>query len=186
MSSLIKAKTLEEKRAALIIKYRNLTIDSREKEEGKIVFHLSRGENKFLMHILLGKSTIGIAYLRELRNELEKHNATSGIIVGDGKYTYSARSSASDLNLELIPKTLPNFDITMGKDYWDIENADWIRESDDFGFSNAAVAVPLKLGDRQIVFSGANSRNNIVDLDQNNVFLDPHPGRLPSPYFSSL
>jgi DNA-directed RNA polymerase subunit H (RpoH/RPB5) len=111
MSSITKAKTLEEKRAALIIKYRNLTIDSREKDEGKIVFHLSRGENKFLMHILLGKSTIGIAYLRELRNELEKNNATSGIIVGDGKYTYSARSSASKLNLELIPKTLPTFDV---------------------------------------------------------------------------
>lgn len=111
MSVLDKAKTLEEKRAALIIKYRNLSIISKEKEEDKIIFHLSRGDDKIILNVLLGKSTIGIAYLRELRAQVEKEEATSGIIIGDGKYTYSARSNAPEMNLELIPATLPIFDI---------------------------------------------------------------------------
>jgi DNA-directed RNA polymerase subunit H (RpoH/RPB5) len=111
MSTIDKAKTLEEKRAALIIKYRELHIDKKEKNEGKIVFYLSRGDDKYIMHILLGKSTIGIAYLRELKSQLDKNEAIKGIIIGDGKYTYSARSSALGLNIELIPPTLPTFDI---------------------------------------------------------------------------
>jgi DNA-directed RNA polymerase subunit H (RpoH/RPB5) len=111
MSTLDKAKTLEEKRAALIIKYRELSIDKKEKEEGKIVFYLSQGEDKYIMHVLLGKSTIGIAYLRELKSQLDKNEVMKGIIIGDGKYTYSARSSALGLNIELIPPTLPTFDI---------------------------------------------------------------------------
>jgi len=111
MASLEKAKTLEEKRAALIIKYRKLIIDSTEKDEDKIVYRLSRGDEKYLMHVLLGKSTIGIAYIRELRDKVDEEEVTGGIVVGDGKYTYSARSSAPEMSIELIPPTLPIFDI---------------------------------------------------------------------------
>ncbi|MBN1682184.1 DNA-directed RNA polymerase subunit H [Candidatus Bathyarchaeota archaeon] len=43
---------------------------------------------------------------------VEKEEADKGILVGDGKYTYSARSNAEDNNkIELIPPTLPTFDI---------------------------------------------------------------------------
>lgn len=106
-----KANTLEEKRAYLLIKYRNLEIINTEKDEEKIVFTLSSGEKKYIMHILLGITTIGIAYIRDLRTQVEKEEMDGGIIVGDGKYTYSARSQSEDMNIELIPKTLPSFDI---------------------------------------------------------------------------
>jgi len=81
MASLEKAETLEEKRAALIIKYRKLNVDST------------------------------IAYVRELRDKIQEEEVTGGIIIGDGKYTYSARSNAPEMNIELIPATLPPFDI---------------------------------------------------------------------------
>ena len=45
------------------------------------------------MHVLLDKSTIGISYVRDLQEQVEAENMTGGIMVGDGKYTYSARSS---------------------------------------------------------------------------------------------
>jgi DNA-directed RNA polymerase subunit H (RpoH/RPB5) len=111
MASLEKAETLEEKRAALIIKYRKLNVDSTEKEDNQIVHRLSRGDEKYIMHILLGQSTIGIAYVRELRDKVVEEEVTGGIIIGDGKYTYSARSNAPEMNIELIPATLPTFDI---------------------------------------------------------------------------
>ena len=111
MASLGKAKTLEEKRAALVIKYRKLKVDSTEKEEDHIVHRLSREDEKYIMHVLLGQKTIGIAYVRELRDKVQEEEVTGGIIVGDGKYTYSARSSAPEMSIELIPPSLPTFDI---------------------------------------------------------------------------
>ena len=111
MASLEKAKTLEEKRAALIIKYRKIKVDSVEKDEDRIVYRMSRGDEKYIMHVLLGKKTIGIAYIRELRDKVNEEEATGGLVVGDGKYTYSARSSAPEMRIELIPPTLPTFDI---------------------------------------------------------------------------
>jgi len=111
MATLEKAKTLEEKRAALIIKYRNMTVDSVEKDEDKIIYRLSKGDDKYLMHILLDLKTIGIAYIRELRDKIEAGEVIGGIIVGDGKYTYSARSNAPEMSIELIPASLPTFDI---------------------------------------------------------------------------
>ncbi len=111
MASLEKAKTLEEKRAALIIKYRKLKVDSTEKDEDKLVYRLSRGDETYIVHVLLGKKTIGIAYIRELRDKVDEEEVTGGLVVGDGKYTYSARSSAPEMKIELIPPTLPIFDI---------------------------------------------------------------------------
>ena len=108
MATLEKAKTLEEKRAALIIKYRNLSVDSVEKKEEKIIYRLSKGDKKHLMHILLNLKTIGIAYIRELRDEIEVEKVAGGIIVADGKYTYSARSNAPEMNIELIDMVVVN------------------------------------------------------------------------------
>ena len=84
MATLDKAKTLEEKRAALIIQYRKLAVDAVEKEEEKITYRLSRGDEKFLMHILLNKKTIGISFIRDLKDQIDAEGYTGGIIVGDG------------------------------------------------------------------------------------------------------
>ena len=111
MATLEKAKTLEEKRAALIIHYRNLQVDAVEKEEEKIIYHLSRDDKKYLMNLLLNKATIGIAYIRDLRDQIGAEEVDGGIIIGDGKYTYSARSNAPEMSIELIPRSLPIFDI---------------------------------------------------------------------------
>lgn len=106
-----KAKTIEERRAALILKYRNLKKEKEEREGDIITYHLSRGDEKFLMMVLIGQKTIGIAFVRDLRDLVEKEGADKGIMVGDGKYTYSAKANAPSLGVELIPPTQPIFDI---------------------------------------------------------------------------
>jgi DNA-directed RNA polymerase subunit H (RpoH/RPB5) len=111
MAELDKAKTLEEKRAALVIKYRSLEVDSVAKENSKITYRLSKNDKKYIMHILLDISTIGIAYVRELRDEIQEAEVDGGIIVSDGKYTYSARSNAPEMSIELIPSSIPTFDV---------------------------------------------------------------------------
>ncbi len=111
MIGVSKEKTIEEKRAALIIKYRNLKIDNEERAGDIITYYLSRDEEKFVMVCLIGQSTIGIAYIRDLKNLVDKVGAKKGIMVGSGKFTYSSKSSAPKLNVELIPPTIPVFDI---------------------------------------------------------------------------
>lgn len=106
-----KSKSDEEKRADLIIKYRHLKVDSTESEETQITYRLSRGEETFIMQVLLDQKTIGIAFVRELRDLVEEAEATKGIMVGGGKYTYSAKANAPKLKVELIPPSLPTFDL---------------------------------------------------------------------------
>jgi DNA-directed RNA polymerase subunit H len=111
MAELNKVETLEEKRALLIIMYRNLDVESIEKEVNKIIYRLSKGNQKYIMHIHLNTSTIGIAYVRELKAQIDEEGFNGGIIVSDGKYTYSARSNAPEMNIELIPSSIPTFDV---------------------------------------------------------------------------
>jgi len=106
--------SLEERRAQLIIKYRNMTPESEKPavEGDKMIWHLrNKKEGLVIMHAVVGQKTIGISFVRELKEMVEKEGAEKGILVGDGKYTYSARSSAEELGIELIPPTLPTFDI---------------------------------------------------------------------------
>jgi len=115
MAEMEKAKTLEEKRAALIVKYRRFNVDAVEKAEDKLVYRLSRGDQKYIMHVLMSQSTIGISYIRDLKDQVDAEQVQGGIIVGDGKYTYSARSMAPEMGIELIPPSLPAFDIFQHK-----------------------------------------------------------------------
>lgn len=106
-----KRKTDEEKRANIIIKYRKLKIDKEEREDNQLTYFLSKGEKKYIMRVLINQPTIGISFIRELRDQLKEIGADKGILVGSGKYTYSAKSTAPKLNVELIPPTLPTFDL---------------------------------------------------------------------------
>ena len=102
---------IQEKRANLIIKYRGFEIVEREEKNGLIVLRVKKDGEKIIMHVILGNQTIGIAYVREIKEQVDEEGAERGIIVGDGKYTYSARSNSKDMNIELIPPNIPTFDI---------------------------------------------------------------------------
>ena len=104
-------KTAAEKRAELLIKYRNLAVEREEQDGNLITYYLSKDGEKIIMHCLNVVQTIGISYIRDLKQVVDKEEADKGILVGEGKYTYSAKSSAPKLNVELIPPTLPTFDI---------------------------------------------------------------------------
>jgi len=100
-----------EKRASLIIKYRKLKVNRKEKEGDKTTYFLSRDASNPIFLCVAGQRTIGISYVRELRDLVEKTGAEKGAIVTDGKYTYSARANAPKMGIELIPPTIPTFDI---------------------------------------------------------------------------
>ena len=100
-----------EKRASLLIKYRKLKVKKKEKEGNKTTYFLSRGDSKLIFLCIVNQKTIGIQYVRDLKDLIEETGADKGVIITDGKYTYSARNNAPKLGVELVPPTLPTFDI---------------------------------------------------------------------------
>lgn len=102
---------LEKKRADLLIRYRKFNVDKVEKAAEKIVYYLSRDGKKYIMLCVVGQKTIGVSYVRELKELVDKQEAAKGIMVVSGKYTYSSKSTAEQLGLELVQPTLPAFDV---------------------------------------------------------------------------
>lgn len=114
--------SLEERRAALIIKYRGLEVEDVEREGNRIYYYLRKKGDRYVILCVLGDKTIGISYIRDLKEKVEELGAVRGILIGGGHYTYSARSTVEKLNeeaeqegrghlIELIPPSLPAFDI---------------------------------------------------------------------------
>ena len=63
--------SLEEKRAQLIIKYRNLTPETEKpvSEEDRLVYRLRDRKNQLIvMNAVLGQKTIGISYVRDRKS----------------------------------------------------------------------------------------------------------------------
>jgi len=105
------SKTVVEKRAALIIKYRNLKVKKKETEGDKTTILLSRGDSNTIFLCITNTKTIGIAYIRELKSIIDEKGVEKGVIITDGKYTYSAKANAPKMGIELIPRSIPTFDI---------------------------------------------------------------------------
>ena len=118
----LEAESLEERRAALIIKYRGLEVENVEREGNRIYYYLRKNGDRYVILCVLGEKSIGISYIRDLKEKVEELGAVRGILIGGGHYTYSARSTVEKLNeeaeregrgrlIELIPPGLPAFDI---------------------------------------------------------------------------
>ncbi|MFC1481800.1 hypothetical protein ACFL6E_06105 [Candidatus Neomarinimicrobiota bacterium] len=65
----------------------------------------------------------------------------------------------------------------LGLDPFSEEAADWQEEGTNNGLHNLALALPVKLGNRQIAIGAAyNRRSGLLDYDRNSTYLVPHPG----------
>ena len=105
-------KTEIEKRAKLVIKYRKMKVRKKEvDEDNNTNYYLLRNNEKIILQCITGERVIGIAFIRALSKLVEESGCEKGIIVTDVKYTYSAKHNAPKYKIELIPKTLPTFDL---------------------------------------------------------------------------
>ena len=103
--------TAIEKRAKLIIKYRNMKVTKKEKDGDLIIYHLTKGDRRSIMQCVCNQRTVGIAFVRDLKKLLDETETENGILLTDSKFTWSARHNAPSLDVELIPSSIPTFDI---------------------------------------------------------------------------
>jgi DNA-directed RNA polymerase subunit H (RpoH/RPB5) len=104
-------RTDEERRASILIRYRELNVRKVEREGEKTLIHLSKGDRRIIMMCVSNQDTVGVVYIRDLMALGEKEEVEELIMVGGGRYTYSAQKIAEDSGIEMIPSSLPSFDI---------------------------------------------------------------------------
>lgn len=76
------------------------------------MFSIKDPEGKrFLVWALPDVATIGIKYIRQLSEKVESLGLNGGIIISNGKYTYSARANAPRKGIEIIPPNFPAFNV---------------------------------------------------------------------------
>ena len=108
---MVNNETAIEKRAKLIIKYRKMKVRKKETNGDLITYRLTKGGKKYVMQCVCNQRNVGIANVRDLRDLIGEAEAEEGIMLTDSKYTYSAKHNAPSMNVDLVPPTIPTFDI---------------------------------------------------------------------------
>ena len=108
---MVKNETAIDKRAKLIIKYRKMKVRKKEENGDLITYRLTKGGKKYIMQCVCNQRNVGIANVRDLRDLVDEAEAEEGIMLTDSKYTYSAKHHAPSMKIDLVPPTIPAFDI---------------------------------------------------------------------------
>ncbi|HID91475.1 TPA: DNA-directed RNA polymerase subunit H [Candidatus Bathyarchaeota archaeon] len=58
-----------------------------------------------------GTATVGVSVLRNIKKIMDETKAERGMIVSHGPLSFSAKNFARKFNIEVIPRTLPAFDL---------------------------------------------------------------------------
>ena len=105
-------KTLEEKKAEILIKLRGYRILKKEtlKNAQSITIKLKDGK-KALLWIIPTRGTVGIVYINQMEKTMTEMEIETGIIVTSGKYSPSAKVNSKKRGIELIPTNFPSFNI---------------------------------------------------------------------------
>lgn len=101
-----------EKKVKVLVELRAYKVLEREEgKEGEFLTVRNRKGKKLLLWAIVGVETIGIRYVNQLSKKVESQELDGGLIISNGKYTYSARSNAPKKGVELLPPTFPSFNI---------------------------------------------------------------------------
>lgn len=109
----IKGKTVEERKAEVLIKLRKYKKLKKEKFEGVVAYTIViPGEKgKVLVWCILNEVTVGINAMNGLYKVMKEKEIEKAIVVTEGRYTHAVKQGAKKNNVELLPKTFPVFDI---------------------------------------------------------------------------
>jgi len=104
--------TLEEKKAAVLIKLRGYKLLKREELKNAISFTVKLEDGKkALIWAIPTEGAVGVQYINQLKKAMKEEEVEKGAIVTSGRYTQAANVNARKRGIELIPKIFPSFNI---------------------------------------------------------------------------
>ncbi len=109
----MKVKSVEERKALVLMKLRGYKLIKREEQEDAVRFiaKLPRKKTRVIILCLAAVKVVGVAYVRKMAKIMEAVGAENGIIVANARYTHAARRDAKKYHIELIPRVFPSFNI---------------------------------------------------------------------------
>jgi len=109
----IKGKTIEERKAEVLIKLRKYKLIKKEEHEGFFAYIVKIPEykEKAIVWCILGSATVGIVAINALYKFLKEKELERAIVISEGRYTHAVKQRAKKSKVELLPKTFPVFDI---------------------------------------------------------------------------
>ena len=106
-------KTIEERKAEVLIKLRKYKLIKKEENEGAYTYIVSspKDKEKILVWCILNEATVGIAMMNSLYKLLKERKMERAIVITEGRFTHAAKQGAKKKKVELLPKTFPVFEI---------------------------------------------------------------------------
>lgn len=108
-----KDKTVEERKAEVLIKLRKYKLIKKEKHENAFTYivKIPETKEKAIIWCFLGAATVGIVAMNTLYKYLKEKELERAIVVTEGRYTHAVKQGAKKRKVELLPKSFPVFDI---------------------------------------------------------------------------
>ena len=109
-----KAKTIEERKAEVLIKLRGYKLLERReiKEAAGFIVEDPKDKRKIMIWCIPGENTtIGVQYINKLKKAMKEAEIERGIIIARGRYTQVEKVNARKKGIDLLPKTFPAFNI---------------------------------------------------------------------------
>jgi DNA-directed RNA polymerase subunit H len=111
----VKAESIEERKAQVLIKLRKYKQLKREEQEGAIGYtvKIPKENEKALVWCILDEATVGIAMMNALYKLLDEKGLERAIVITEGRFTHAAKQGAKKKKgkIELLPKSFPVFEI---------------------------------------------------------------------------
>jgi DNA-directed RNA polymerase subunit H len=108
-----KLETIEERKAAVLIKLRKYKLLEKQTYEGAIgyIIDIPQDKEKAIIWCILGEATVGIAAMNTLYKVMKEKEIDRAIVVTEGRYTHAVKLGSKKKKVELLPKSFPVFDI---------------------------------------------------------------------------
>jgi DNA-directed RNA polymerase subunit H len=109
----IKAETVEERKAEVLIKLRKYKLVEKEKFEGAFGYtiQIPQDKEKALIWCILDQATVGIVAMNQLYKVMKEKDIDRAIVITEGRYTHAVKQGAKKKKVELLLKSFPVFDI---------------------------------------------------------------------------
>jgi DNA-directed RNA polymerase subunit H (RpoH/RPB5) len=109
----VKAVTVEERKAEVLIKLRKYKQLDKEKFEGAFGYTVEIPEDneKAIIWCILDQATVGIVAMNQLYKILKEKEIDRAIVITEGRYTHAVKTGAKKKKVELLLKSFPVFDI---------------------------------------------------------------------------
>lgn len=108
-----KLESLEERKAEVLIKLRGYKLVKKQRHDDAVsyIVDMPKEKKKAMIWCIPGESTVGVASINRLQKFMKDSEIEEGLIVTDGRYTHTVKQSARKKNIELLPKTIPAFNL---------------------------------------------------------------------------